>query len=170
MIVREAAIEDMAAIADIVNATTLTTTAAWTETLETVDLRLAWFASQAEAGYPILVADDGGVVVGFASYGDFRDSKKWPGYRFTVEHSIHVRESHWGAGVGRSLLEALIDCARRQGKHVIIAAVDGANEASVRFHARLGFVEVARMPETGFKFGRWLDLVLMQRLLTDEMS
>jgi phosphinothricin acetyltransferase len=79
---------------------------------------------------------------------------KRPGYRFTVENTIHVREDRWGSGVGRDLMDALVDEARDSGKHTMVAAVDGANEASIRFHTRLGFVEVARMPEIGAKFGR----------------
>jgi phosphinothricin acetyltransferase len=106
-------------------------------------------------------------VVGFAAYEHFRGDGKWPGYRGTVEQTIHVRESHWGRGVGRALIEGLVERAQAAGLHVIVAAIDGDNEASIRFHERLGFVEVARMPQTGQKFGRWLDLVLMQRVIDD---
>ncbi len=112
----------------------------------------------------MLVADDG-QVVGFASYAGFRDSLKWPGYALTVEHTIHVREDRWGSGVGHALMEELLARARAAGKHVVVGALDGANDASLRFHERLGFVEVARMPEVGRKFERWLDLVLVQRIL-----
>ena len=112
----------------------------------------------------MLVADDG-ELLGFASYAGFRDSMKWPGYRFSVEHTIHVREATWGRGVGRALMEALMARARAAGLHVMVGALDGANEASLRFHERLGFVEVARMPEVGWKFDHWLDLVLVQRIL-----
>ena len=169
MIVRDAAATDVRAITDLSNATILTTTAAWTNSLETYDQRAAWFTEQRRAGNPVLVAETQatthGEVVGFTTYGGFRDSTKWPGYRFTVEHSIHVREDHWGFGIGRALLEALIARAIANEKHVIVAAVDGANDASIRFHERLGFVEVGRMPEIGRKFDRWLDLVLLQRIL-----
>ena len=89
-----------------------------------------------------------------AAFGWFRDVIRRPGYRFTVENTVHVRGDRWGSGVGRELMEALIDEARRGGKHTMVAAVDGANEASIGFHQRLGFVEVARMPEIGAKFGR----------------
>lgn len=115
----------------------------------------------------VLVADDEGEVVGVAAYGWFRDVAKRPGYRFTVENTIHVREDRWGTGVGRQLMAELVAAARRSGKHTMVAAIDGANEASIRFHERLGFVEVARMPELGAKFGRWLDLVLLQLRLDD---
>jgi len=165
MIVRDATATDVRAITDLVNATIPTTTAAWTDSLETYEQRASWFTDQSCVGNPVLVAEEGGEVIGFATYGEFRDSTKWPGYRFTVEHSIHVREDRWGDGVGRALLEALLARAVANDKHVMVAAVDGANEASIRFHQRLGFVEVARMPEIGRKFERWLDLVLLQRIL-----
>jgi L-amino acid N-acyltransferase YncA len=113
------------------------------------------------------VAEERGEVVGVAAFGWFRDVLKRPGYRFTVENTVHVREDHWGWGVGRELMEAVIDEARRSGKHTMVAAVDGANDASIHFHERLGFVEVARMPEMGAKFGRWRDLILLQLRLDD---
>jgi L-amino acid N-acyltransferase YncA len=112
-------------------------------------------------------AVDGEDVVGWATYGDFRDSVRWPGYQPTVEHSIHVRRDRWGRGIGRRLLQTLSERARQAGKHVMVAAIDASNLGSIRFHERLGFFEVARMPEIGEKFGRRLDLVLMQRMLDD---
>ena len=167
MIVRDAVDADMPTVRDIYNATILTTTGAWTETLQTLRERRTWFRHQQRVGYPVIVAESEGVVVGFAAYESFRGAGKWPGYRHTAEHSIHVDRSYWGRGIGRSLLEAPMDRARDADIHVMVAAVDSANIESIRFHARLGFVEVARMPETGRKFGRWLDLVLMQRILDD---
>jgi phosphinothricin acetyltransferase len=100
--------------------------------------------------------------VGFASFGDFRP---WPGYRFTVEHTVHVRADYRGQGVGGSLMHPLIERAIGLGKHVMIAGVDAENAPSLRFHERLGFERVAHFREVGFKFGRWLDLVFLQRLL-----
>jgi L-amino acid N-acyltransferase len=165
MIIRNAGATDMRAVTDLSNATITTTTVAWTDSLETYEERAVWFEEQRRTNNPVLVVEAGGEVVGFATYGEFRNSTKWPGYRFTVEHSIHVREDLWGRGIGRGLLEALIARAVANDKHVMVAAVDAANDASISFHQRLGFVEVARMPETGRKFGRWLDLVLLQRIL-----
>lgn len=156
----------MATVTELYNALVETTTVAWTDERQTLDERLAWFERQRDDGYPVLVADDGSQVVGFTAYGSFRGSGKWPGYRYTVEHTIHVAETHWCSGVGRRLLEALIDRARNAGIHVMVGAVDGANVDSIRFHERLGFVEVARMPEVGRKFGCWLDLVLVQRTIS----
>jgi L-amino acid N-acyltransferase YncA len=161
--VRDAVPDDLAEITAIYNALLETTTHEWTEELHTVDERAEWLASQNAARFPALVAIDSGEVVGWATYGDFRDSVRWPGYRFTVEHSIHVREDHWGRGVGRLLIDALIERARQAGKHVMVAGIDADNTGSIRFHERLGFVEVGRMPGIGEKFGRRLGLVLMQR-------
>jgi phosphinothricin acetyltransferase len=163
--VRDATIGDGAAIGALYNATVRTTTVAWTEELESLETRRAWLEEQLAAGNPVLVAELGDRVIGFASYDDFRDSTKWPGYRFTVEHSIHVQAEHQGQRVGSELLGALISRARSAGKHTMIGAIDSENAGSIRFHARHGFVEVARLSEVGFKFGRWLDLVLMECIL-----
>jgi phosphinothricin acetyltransferase len=167
MLIRDATTSDLEEITAIYNALLETTTHEWTETLHTVAERAEWLAKQNETGFPALVAVDGGEVVGWATYGDFRDSTRWPGYRFTVEHSIHVREDCWARGIGRALIDALVDRARREGKHVMVAGIDGENVGSIQFHERLGFFEVARMPELGEKFGRRLDLVLMQRMLDE---
>ncbi len=161
MIVRAANTTDTAAIASLLNALLATTTIEWRDTPWTRESALVWLDDH----QAVLVAEDAGKVVGLAAFGWFRDVVKWPGYRFTVEHTIHVEEDYWGRGLGRALMSALIDLARETGKHVMVGAIDGANEASVRFHERLGFVEVARMPEVGAKFERWCDLVLVQKRL-----
>ena len=167
VVIRDATTSDLPEITAIYNALLETTTHEWTETRHTVAEREEWLVEQAATGCPALVAVavDDDEVVGWATYGDFRDSQRWPGYRYTVEHSIHVREDCWGRGVGRALIDALVDRARRDGKRVMVAGIDGSNLGSIRFHERLGFFEVARMPEIGEKFGRRLDLVLMQRML-----
>ena len=166
MLVRDATPGDLAAIVELYNALIPTTTIGWSERLETLPEREEWFAARQAAGDAVLVAEDpSGVVVGFAAYGPFRDNARWEGYRFTVENTIHVASEHQGAGVGRALMTALIHHARQQGKHAIVAAVDGDSAHSLRFHERMGFVEVGRMLQVGYKFDRWLDLVLLQRLL-----
>ncbi len=165
VLIRDATKADMSAVAAIYNALIDTTTVAWTEHHQTLDERLAWFEHQRANGDPVLVADDGSRVIGFAAYGSFRGAGRWPGYRYTVEHTIHLDDTIWNQGVGTALMEALLDRARAAGKHVMVGAIDADNDGSIRFHERLGFVEVARMPEVGHKFGRWLDLVLMQRTL-----
>jgi L-amino acid N-acyltransferase YncA len=162
---RQAEESDAAALNAIYNATVSTTTVAWTEARESLSTRVAWVQEQRHVGNPILVALRDDLVIGFASYDDFRDATKWPGYRFTVEHTIHIHQDHQGEGVGGALLDALIGRAADAGKHVMIGAVDGENAGSIRFHERHGFAVTGRLPQIGFKFGRWLDLVLMQRML-----
>lgn len=160
--VRPAAEADLEAVTEIYNALMATTTYEWTETPHTVTERQGWLEAQRRRGYPALVAVDAQQVVGWATYDDFRDNSRWPGYRFVVEHSIHVAESHWRRGAGRALMTALVDHARTGGKRVMVAAIDGSNVGSVDFHAGLGFREVGRLPGIGEKLGRRLDLVLMQ--------
>src|SRR5215831_1189608 len=163
MLIRDARDADLPQIVEIVNSFLHTTTTEWRNTEYTLNDRREWLAQHQRMGDPILVADIEGEVAGFSCYGDFRDSQKWPGYRFVVENTIHVRERHWGSGVGRALIEALVERASAAGKRVMVAAVDAENVGSIRFHDRCGFIEVARMPDIGFKFGRWLTLVLLQR-------
>ena len=167
--VRPCEVRDLAATAELFNELIPTTTVAWTEVLTSVEERAAALVEHNTEGFPVLVAVDGEcaaeTVVGVASYGAFRNRRRFEGYRFSVEHSIHVRGDQRGRGIGASLLTALINHARDAGVHVMVGAIDADNEGSIRFHERMGFTEVARMPETGFKFGRWLDLVLMQRIL-----
>jgi len=166
LVIRDAVDDDMPACRDLYNALIDTTTIAWTEQRQTLRQRRAWFVRQQRDGYPVVVAVDEAAVVGFTAYGSFRGSGKWPGYEQTVEHTIHVDEACWGRGVGRALLEALIERAISNGVHVMVGAVDGDNIESIEFHEKLGFTEVARMPEVGRKFDRWLDLVLMQRIIS----
>jgi phosphinothricin acetyltransferase len=161
MIVRAASANDAVAIATLLNAFLATTTIEWTDTPQSTDSVLAWLDDHEV----VLVAEEAGEIVGVAAFGWFRDVVKRPGYRFTVEHTIHVREDYWGLGIARELMQALIDLAQKSGRHTMIGAIDGSNEASIRFHQRLGFVEVGRMPEIGAKFGRWCDLVLFQKRL-----
>jgi L-amino acid N-acyltransferase len=163
--IRDATEADLPAVLELVNALLATTTIEWRDEPYSLASRRAWLEEHREAGDPVLVAvdDEDGAVVGMAAYSDFRDTTRWPGYRFTVEHSVHVARSHWGTGVGRHLMDALMARAAAAGKRVIVAAVDGENVGSIRFHERLGFVEVGRLPGVGLKFGRRLDLVLLQR-------
>lgn len=164
-LVRDARDDDVDAITRIQNALIATTTVEWTDEPHRPADRLAWLRARRAAGLPVLVAQVDGKVVGWASYGEFRDTTRWPGYRHTVEHSIHVDGGQWGGGVGRGLVEELCARASAAGVHVVVAAIDGDNEAAIRFHERLGFALVGRLPEVGWGHGRWLDLVLMQRRL-----
>lgn len=163
MVIRDAVDGDVEAITAILNALLDTTTIEYRTEPHAVGERRVWLAERQASGDPVLVADDGGAVVGFASYAPFRDNRKWPGYRFTVEHSVHVAEAAWGTGVGRRLMDELIARAASAGLHAMVGAVDSANDGSVRFHERLGFVEEGRLREVGWKLDQWLDVVFMVR-------
>ncbi len=160
--IRDAVQNDLPDIVAIYNDVVRTSTAIFRDEPATLDDRRAWWVSRAEQGYPFLVAADSSGVTGFATFGDFRP---WPGYRFTVEHSVHVRADCRGRGIGRALMQPLIERAAAIGKHVMVAGVDADNAGSIRFHERLGFERVAHLREVGFKFDRWLDLVFLQRRL-----
>ena len=162
MIVREAQEADLPGVLAIYNDVIARSTAVFSDQPATLDDRHAWLAQRRAQGYPVLVAEDARGAAGFASFGDFRS---WPGYRHTVEHSIHVRADARRAGVGRLLLEPLLARAAALGKPMIVAGIDGENAASLAFHARFGFVEAGRLREVGNKFGRWIDLVFLQRAL-----
>jgi len=167
LIVRDATLEDAGDILAIYNFAAINTTAVWTDGPADLDSRREWIRARQQAGYPVLVAMKGRDVVGFASFGDFRP---WPGYRHTVENSVYVGERYHRLCIGRSLMVALIERATTLNKHAMIAGIDAANTGSIGLHASLGFIEVARMPEVGCKFGRWLDLVLMQKQLASDVK
>ena len=162
MDIRDATAQDLPSMLAIYNDVVATSTAIYREEPMPPGEYEQWWRARVAQGYPVLVALSADEVVGFATFGDFR---AWPGYRLTVEHSVHVRADQRGGGIGSQLVRTLIDRATRMGKHVMIAGVDADNTASIRFHERLGFEAAAPLRQVGFKFGRWLDLVLMQRML-----
>lgn len=114
------------------------------------------------ASQPVFIAREAGRSIGFATYSQFRGSD---GYRLTMEHAIYLAHDARGRGLGRGLLRAVEDHAREAGAHSMIAGISGENEPGIAFHAAMGFRHVGRVPEAGHKFGRFLDLVLMQKLL-----
>jgi L-amino acid N-acyltransferase len=160
MQIRDAVESDLPGLLAIYNDVIATSTAVYSYQPVTLEDRRQWWQTRTGQGYPVLVAVNESGVLGFSTFGDFRT---WPGYRFTVEHSVHVRADCRGQGVGKELVKALFPRATALGKHVMIAGVDGANEASIRFHERLGFEKAALLREVGHKFDRWLDLVFLQR-------
>lgn len=113
-------------------------------------------------GWPFLVAEADGALLGFAYAAQFRDR---PAYRHCCEDSIYVRADRLGHGIGTALLGALVEAARASGFTQMLAVIGGAEPASVALHARLGFHHAGRMENVGYKFGRWLDIVYMQRAL-----
>ncbi|MFZ2468252.1 MAG: N-acetyltransferase family protein [Parvibaculum sedimenti] len=161
-IVRPATSDDLPGILLIHNDAVRNTAAIWMD--EEADLadRAAWLADHFDHGFPVLVAVQGHAVLGFSAYGHYRPRS---GYRHTVENSIYIHPDARGRGLGFALMKPLVAHARADGHHVMMACIEAQNTASIALHERLGFREVGRMPEVGRKFGRWLDLVLMQLML-----
>ncbi len=153
---------DLPGLLAIYNEVIATSTAIFTFDPVTLEDRLAWWQTRTAQGYPVLVTHDAAGVAGFATFGDFR---AWPGYKFTVEHSVHVRSDVRGKGVGAELVRALFPRATELGKHMMVAGIDAANTGSIRFHERLGFEHAGCLKQVGRKFDRWLDLVSLQRPL-----
>ncbi|TNJ48201.1 GNAT family N-acetyltransferase [Phaeobacter sp. B1627] len=136
-------------------------------TFTTVVRGVSDWAEDILSGQPMLIAEDrsSGRFLGFATFGPFRGG---PGYAHTAEHSIYLTEAARGRGVGRALLRDLENLARVRGLHVLVAAISGANPSAQAFHAACGYREVARLAEVGCKWGQWLDLVLMQKILRED--
>jgi L-amino acid N-acyltransferase YncA len=160
--IRDATEEDLEGLVGIYNEVIATSTAIYSNVPVTLEDRRQWWRTRTAQGYPVLVARDDAGVAGWSTFADFR---AWPGYRFTVEHSVHVRADGRGRGIGTLLVQALLSRAAALGKHVMIGGVDAANAASIRFHERLGFQRSGHLREVGHKFDRWLDLVFMQRMI-----
>ena len=160
MRIEDAGERDLPGMLAIVNNVIATSTAIFSEAPLTLQEHRAWMAQRRQDGFPVLVARDGDDVLAYATYGEFRHHA---GYRTTVEHTILVAEGVQRRGIGRALIMRLLEIAREQGRHVMVAGVDAANESSIAFHEALGFVESARMTEIAQKWGEWLDLVLLTR-------
>ncbi len=163
-IIRDAGADDLPRILQITNHAILTGTALWTITPATMETRGAWMAERRSAGHPVLVVVEDGAVRGFGAYGPFRPHD---GFRHTVEHSLYIDEAAQRRGHGQAMLSALIGRATEAGLHAMVGGIAAENAASIALHARFGFTVAARLPQVGAKFGRWLDLVFMHRLLGD---
>lgn len=160
MEIRDAEEHDLEKVMAIYNDAVEHTTAIWNDTKVDLANRLAWHADRRRAGYPVLVAvGDDGDVLGYASFGDWR---AFDGYRHTVEHSVYVRADARGGGIGKALMEALIQRAKAIGKHMMVAGIEAGNTGSIRLHKKLGFEQVGLLTEVGTKFGAWLDLAFLQ--------
>jgi L-amino acid N-acyltransferase YncA len=175
--VRETLESDIPAITSIYNDAVANSVAVWNDDIVDEADRLRWLAEHRVAGTVALTAvrtvvrtddtddsDDSGTeqVLGYATYGEFRH---YDGFRHTVENSIYVDGTRRAGGVGTTLMTALIERARQDGKHVMVAAIEGGNTASIRLHTKMGFVHAGTVREVGTKFGQWLDMTLMQLTL-----
>jgi phosphinothricin acetyltransferase len=167
MQIRDAVQEDLDQITAIYNEVLTNSTAIYNDRTATCEERIAWWKGRLEKGYPVLVAADNGRIAGFASFGDFRS---WPGYRFTVEGTVHIHSEARGQGIGTQLLKTLVQRAEAVGKHSMIAGVDSENVASLRFLDRFGFQRVGCLREVGYKFDRFLNLIFLQYWITPPVN
>ena len=160
--IRQANEKDLEAILEIVNYNILNTTSIYDYESRTLAQQKAIFEEKNKAGFPLLVIEIDYEIAGFGTYGTFRFKE---GYKFTVEHSVYVSVNHQGKGLGKLLLAALIELAKKQKLHTMIAVIDAENQSSVEFHKQFGFETVGVIKESAYKFDKWLDTVLMQLIL-----
>ncbi len=161
--IRTATQEDLPGILEIYNEAVVNTTATYDYEARPLEHRRAWFEDHQRRDLPVFVAvTPEGRVVGWSALNPYHDRM---GFRFTSENSVYVAADQRGRGIGRLLIPPLIEAARERGLHAILAAIDAQNEASIRLHAAFGFERVGQFKQVGFKFGRWLDVVFMERLL-----
>lgn len=164
---RGATEKDLSAILAIYNHAIETTTAVFDYRPHTLQMRGEWFQAKRSANLPVVVAVDNDDVLGFGTYGPFR---AWPGYKYTVEHSVYVASTSRRCGIGRALVNQLVSEARRNLMHTVIAGIVSDNLPSLQLHRSLGFVDVGCVHEVGYKFGRWLDLMFLELLLDTPRS
>lgn len=157
-----------AAILAIFNEAIVNSTALYDYKLRTDADMEAWFDGKERKNYPVICAENpAGELLGFASYGQFRER---PAYKYSVEHSVYVHARHRGLGVGRTLLQAIIEAARGQDYHVLVGGIDASNAVSIKLHESLGFTACGIVKQAGFKFGRWLDLAFYQLILSTPVA
>lgn len=160
--IRAATPADAAAICAIWNPVIRDTLVTFNPVQKTPDDITAMIADKAAHGFPFLVAQAQGALVGFATYGQFRGGD---GYRHTAEHTIILGPAARGQGLGRRLMDALCDHARAGGMHSLWAGCSAANPEAIAFHTAIGFQHIARLPQVGYKFDTWIDLILLQKML-----
>lgn len=150
-------------ILDIFNDAIITSTALYDYKPRHIDSMTSWFATKLINNFPVIgLEDEEGTLLGFASYGAFR---AWPAYKYSVEHSIYIHKDHRGKGLGKVLLNALIDAARERDVHTLIGAIDAANGGSIALHEKNGFTHTGMIKQAAWKFDRWLDLAFYQLIL-----
>lgn len=152
------------AVLAILNEVIENSTALYDYKARSIEQMQEWFRFKSERQYPVVGYVDGdGSLLGFASFGPFRH---FPAYKYTVEHSIYVHHMHRGKGLGKILLTDIIQEAQNHDYHVIIGALDENNTGSIALHKQLGFTHCGTINEAAFKFGRWLNLVFYQKILS----
>lgn len=160
--IREYQETDAVAILEIINYNILNATALYDYNIRSLEQQIQILESKLKAGFPVIVAEENGKVVGFGMYSEFRFREA---YKFTVEHSVYVHQDSQGKGIGKELLARLIQLAKEQKLHTMIGVIDSENQNSIDFHHKMGFSTVGIIKESGFKFNRWLNSVFVQLIL-----
>lgn len=160
--IRDYQIQDCKAIIEIINDAILNSTALYDYNIRTLNTQEAIFEEKLQKGFPVIVAESNNEVVGFGYYSEFRFREA---YKFTVEHSVYANKNAIGKGIGKLLLNELIERAKKQSLHTMIGVIDSENTNSIDFHKKFGFEEVGFIKESGFKFDRWLHSVIVQKML-----
>ena len=162
IVIRPFSFDDLPAILDIVNYHILHTTAVYDYDARTIDQQRTILQEKLDKNFPFLVAQVDEKIVGFGTYGEFRFKKA---YQFTAEHSVYINKDFHGIGIGKLLLSNLIAIAKNRKIHTLVAVIDSENSGSVDFHKKFGFETIGVIKQSGYKFDKWLDSVLMQLLL-----
>lgn len=157
--IRQASKKDLIDILEIHNDAILNSTAIYEYEVHTLEEKIIWYENKIKEGYPLLVFELDGKVVGFATFGPFRPR---PAYKYSIEHSVYVHKDYRGQRIATQLLNKLIDIANELNYAIMIAGIDAENHGSIKIHEKLGFKFCGRIAKAGFKFGRWLDLGLYQ--------
>lgn len=160
MIIRSATLEDIPAITDIYNEAILHTNNSFDTVPKTVEERQQWYR-QHMPNYPVLVAEDGGQVVGFSSVSPWSDR---PAYGRTVMASVYIHPNYRSQGIGKKLLQRLLDAAYQAGFHTVMGNIYAGNPVSLHMVESIGFRTVGLLKEVGYKFGDWRDVYLVQHM------
>ena len=158
---------DIPEVLAIYNDIILTSKAVYRYEIQTLDEKVQWFREQQALDNPLLVFEDNGLVAGFATYSQFRP---YPGYKYTMEHSVYVHKEHYQKGIATKLMNKLIEIAEENGVKTLVAGIDGENIGSIKAHEKLGFEYAGTIKNAGYKFEQWLDLVFYQLHLTGPKS
>ena len=150
-------------ILEVFNDAILTSTALFDYETRDPESMVAWFRGKEKGRFPVVgLESDDGMLLGFATYGTFR---AWAAYKYTVEHSVYIHKEHRGKGLGRILMESLIEFARQQNYHVLVGGIEATNLRSIALHESLNFKCAGTILQAAYKFGRWLDLCFYQLIL-----
>ncbi|MBN2224869.1 MAG: N-acetyltransferase [Deltaproteobacteria bacterium] len=158
MTIRDARSSDVPEIVDIYNESVIFSTATFDTTPKTIEDYTVWFSAH-DAHHPVVVAEEAGAVAGWAALSAYSDRAAYDG---TAEVSLYVRRSCWNRGIGGGLFSTIVDRGRHVGLHTVISRIAEGNEVSVALHTSRGFTAVGVMRQVGKKFGRMLDVIIMQ--------